>query len=167
MTRLGIRLSPSAQQPVDLPGARPAMQRRHQSRSVLVPPVWRSPRFMSAVVDDFVTASFSFRRMLLRFWVFRLTYSVIYCDLLLRRTPTCIDIVRLGRVPVPFQFPALLPIYLSEYVAALVASFSCRAPNRCLYTYYMGVRVNLHKGCCALHGCRYCLQFFISGAFLV
>ena len=80
--------------------------------STLVPPVWWSLRFMSAAFDDFVKAWFSFRRLLLGFCVFRLTYGGIYCDVLLRRTSTCIVIVRPGRVLVSFQLPALLSIYL-------------------------------------------------------
>ena len=82
-------------------------------------------------------------------------------------TSDCISIVRPGRAPVSFRLSSALPIYLSQYVAALLAIFlMSRSKLLCLYTDNMGVCANLNKGRCSRAGCRYHWTFAILGAFL-
>ena len=64
-------------------------------------------------------------------------------------TPSCIGIVRPGYDPVSVPLSSVLPIYLAEYVAALVAIFLMSdADPFTVYTDNIGVYFNLHKGRC-------------------
>ena len=70
---------------------------------------------------------------------------VVYVD----ATPTCIGIVRPGCVPLSINLEAVLPIYVAEYAAALVAvALMSSGEPFTIFSDNIGVCYNLDKGRC-------------------
>ena len=70
---------------------------------------------------------------------------IVYAD----ATPQCIGIVRPGYAPLSVRLEMTLPIYIAEYVAALVAVLiMANGEPFTVYSDNIGVCYNLHKGRC-------------------
>lgn len=82
-------------------------------------------------------------------------------------TPDCIGIVQQGCLPVTIRLPVSLPIYVSEYLAALTAVLSRDMYQTVLYSDNLGVVFNLHKGRCPRPWLLILLSVFQSRAFSV